>query len=33
MMWFMRGVGRPAQHTHPDGVTHTHEEDLTRPGR
>ncbi|PZS32513.1 MAG: hypothetical protein DLM59_08065 [Pseudonocardiales bacterium] len=33
MMWGMRGMGKPAQHTHPDGVTHSHDEDLTRSGR
>ena len=33
MMWGMRGTGQPGQHTHPDGVTHSHDEDLTRPVR
>ena len=28
MMWGMRGMGKPAEHTHRDGVTHTHD-DLT----
>lgn len=30
MMWFMGGMGGmsrgPAEHTHPDGVTHSHDE-------
>jgi len=27
MMWGMRGMGKPAPHTHPDGVTHSHNDD------
>lgn len=33
MMWGMRGMGKPAPHTHPNGITHAHEEDLTPSGR
>lgn len=33
MLWGMRGMGKPAQHSHPDGVTHSHDEALTPSGR
>lgn len=33
MMWGMRGMGKPAQHTHADGVIHAHDDDLTRSSR
>lgn len=33
MMWGMRGMGTRPQHTHPDRVTHSRDDDLTRSGR
>ena len=33
MMWGMRGTGKRAQHTHPDGITHSHDEDRMRSHR
>ena len=33
MTWGMRGMGKRAQHTHPDGSTHSHDEDRMRSHR